>query len=67
MKLKAQAWRDAENQGIKAGTKAFRDYYNVRLQTYKQQEANSQAAKDNAKAARKAHQLPRAPNELMSL
>lgn len=51
-KLKAQAWRDAENQGIKAGTKAFRDYYNVRLQTYKQQEANSQAAKDNAKAAR---------------
>lgn len=51
-KLKAQAWRDAENQGIKAGTKAFRDYYNVRLQTYKQQEANSQAAKENAKAAR---------------
>jgi len=51
-KLKAQAWRDAENQGIKEGTKAFRDYYNVRLQTYKQQEANSQAAKDNAKAAR---------------
>lgn len=51
-KLKAQAWRDAENQGIKAGTKAFRDYYNVRLQTYKQQEANSQAAKDSAKAAR---------------
>ncbi|MEG6219963.1 tail protein (tape measure) [Enterobacter hormaechei] len=51
-KLKAQAWRDAENQGIKAGTKAFRDYYNVRLQTYKQQEANSQAAKGNAKAAR---------------
>lgn len=53
-KLKAQAWRDAENQGIKEGTQAFRDYYNVRLQTYQQQEANAQAAKDEAKATRDA-------------
>lgn len=51
-KLKAQAWRDAENQGIKEGTQAFRDYYNVRLQTYQQQEANTQAAKAGAKATR---------------
>lgn len=53
-KLKAQAWRDAENQGIKEGTQAFRDYYNVRLQTYQQQEANAQAAKAEAKATRDA-------------
>ena len=53
-KLKAQAWRDAENQGIKEGTQAFRDYYNVRLQTYQQQEANTQAAKAGAKATREA-------------
>ncbi len=53
-KLKAQAWRDAENQGIKEGTQAFRDYYNVRLQTYKQQEANAQSAKEGAKATRDA-------------
>jgi len=51
-KLKAQAWRDAENQGIKEGTKAFRDYYNVRLQTYQQQEANTKASKESAKATR---------------
>lgn len=53
-KMKAQAWRDAENQGIKEGTQAFRDYYNVRLQTYQQQEANTQASKAGAKATREA-------------
>ncbi|EPT6987788.1 tail protein (tape measure) [Cronobacter turicensis] len=53
-KMKAQAWRDAENQGIKEGTQAFRDYYNVRLQTYQQQEANTQASKAGAKATKEA-------------
>ncbi|WP_316503228.1 tail protein (tape measure) [Klebsiella oxytoca] len=48
-KQKALAWRDAENQGLKQGTQAFRDYYNVRLQTYKQQEANSEAARNEKK------------------
>lgn len=49
-KQKALAWRDAENQGLKAGTQAFRDYYNVRLQTYQQQEKNAQALKDEHSA-----------------
>ena len=49
-KQKALAWRDAENQGLKAGTQAFRDYYNVRLQTYQQQEKNTQALKDERSA-----------------
>lgn len=49
-KQKALAWRDAENQGLKAGTQAFRDYYNVRLQTYQQQEKNAQALKDERSA-----------------
>ena len=49
-KQKAMAWRDAENQGLKAGTQAFRDYYNVRLQTYQQQEKNAQALKDERSA-----------------
>lgn len=49
-KQKALAWRDAENQGLKAGTQAFRDYYNVRLQTYQQQEKNVQALKDERSA-----------------
>lgn len=48
-KQKALAWRDAENQGLKQGTQAFRDYYNVRLQTYKQQVANSEAARNEKK------------------
>ncbi|EBL3413402.1 tail protein (tape measure) [Salmonella enterica] len=48
-KLKAQAWRDAETQGLKAGTQAFRDYYNVRLQTYQQQKANTESAKNERK------------------
>lgn len=49
-KQKALAWRDAENQGLKAGTQAFRDYYNVRLQTYQQQEKNAQALKEGRSA-----------------
>lgn len=49
-KQKALAWRDAENQGLKVGTQAFRDYYNVRLQTYQQQEKNAQALKDERSA-----------------
>lgn len=49
-KLKAQAWRDAEAQGLKKNTAAFREYYNVRLETYRQQERNAQAAKDERNA-----------------
>lgn len=48
---KAMAWRDAENQGLKAGTAAFRQYYDVRLATYKQQEANAEAAKKEREAS----------------
>lgn len=46
----AMAWRDAENQGLKAGTSAFREYYQVRLATYKQQEANAESAKNERQA-----------------
>lgn len=49
-KLKAQAWRDAEAQGLKQNTAAFREYYNVRLETYRQQEKNAQAARDERNA-----------------
>lgn len=49
-KLKAQAWRDAEAQGLKQNTAAFREYYNVRLETYRQQEKNAQEAKDERNA-----------------
>lgn len=49
-KLKAQAWRDAEAQGLKQNTAAFREYYNVRLETYRQQEKNAQAARDEHNA-----------------
>lgn len=49
-KLKAQAWRDAEAQGLKQNTAAFREYYSVRLETYRQQEKNAQAAKDERNA-----------------
>ena len=49
-KLKAQAWRDAEAQGLKQNTAAFREYYNVRLETYRQQEKNAQAARDGRNA-----------------
>lgn len=54
-KQKALAWRDAENQGLKAGTQAFRDYYNVRLQTYQQQEENAQALRDERSAQSEAN------------
>lgn len=49
-RLKAQAWRDAEAQGLKQNTAAFREYYNVRLETYRQQERNAKAAKDERNA-----------------
>nr|DAE48976.1 MAG TPA: tail length tape measure protein [Caudoviricetes sp.] len=49
-RLKAQAWRDAEAQGLKQNTAAFREYYNIRLETYRQQEKNAQAAKDERNA-----------------
>lgn len=49
-KLKAQAWRDAEAQGLKQNTAAFREYYNVRLETYRQQKKNAQAARDERNA-----------------
>lgn len=49
-RLKAQAWRDAEAQGLKQNTAAFREYYNVRLETYRQQEKNAQAARDERNA-----------------
>lgn len=49
-KQKALAWSDAENQGLKAGTQAFRDYYNVRLQTYQQQEKNAQSLRNEHSA-----------------
>ena len=54
-KQQAQAWRDAERQGLKAGTQAFREYYQVKLQTYKQQEANAEAAKNERNAQSEAN------------
>lgn len=45
-KLKAKAWKDAEGQGLKKNTAAFREYYNVRLETYRQQEKNAKSKKD---------------------
>lgn len=45
-KLKAKAWKDAEEQGLKKNTAAFREYYNVRLETYRQQEKNAKSKKD---------------------
>ncbi|HID4130324.1 TPA: phage tail tape measure protein [Pluralibacter gergoviae] len=54
-KQKAQAWRDAERQGLKAGTQAFREYYQVKLQTYKQQEANTASAKGERSAQSEAN------------
>lgn len=52
-RLKAMAWRDAEAQGLKENTAAFRKYYNVRLETYRQQEKNAQAARDERNAKKK--------------
>ncbi|MBK4118812.1 phage tail length tape measure family protein [Pluralibacter gergoviae] len=58
-KQQAQAWRDAERQGLKSGTQAFREYYQVRLQTYKQQEANAEAAKNDRDAQSSANSAAR--------
>lgn len=55
--MKAKAWRDAETQGLKEGTEAFRKYYNVKLATYKQDEANANSKKSSKSAASEANKL----------
>lgn len=55
--MKAKAWRDAETQGLKVGTEAFRKYYNVKLATYKQDEANANSKKGAKSAASDANKL----------
>ncbi|EFW0442205.1 tail protein (tape measure) [Shigella boydii] len=55
--MKAKAWRDAETQGLKEGTEAFRKYYNVKLATYKQDEANANSKKGASSAASEAKKL----------
>lgn len=55
--MKAKAWRDAEAQGLKEGTEAFRKYYNVKLATYKQDEANANSKKGASSAASEAKKL----------
>lgn len=55
--MKAKAWRDAETQGLKEGTEAFRKYYNVKLATYKQDEANANSKKGASNAASEAKKL----------
>jgi len=55
--MKAKAWRDAETQGLKEGTEAFRKYYNVKLATYKQEEANANSKKGSKSAASEANKL----------
>ncbi|MEY6764121.1 tail protein (tape measure) [Kluyvera ascorbata] len=55
--MKAKAWRDAETQGLKEGTEAFRKYYNVRLATYRQDEANVSSKKGAKSAATEANKL----------
>lgn len=55
--MKAKAWRDAETQGLKEGTEAFRKYYNVKLATYKQDEANANSKKDAKSATSEANKL----------
>lgn len=55
--MKAKAWRDAETQGLKEGTEAFRKYYQVRLATYKQDEANANSKKGAKNAASDANKL----------
>lgn len=57
--MQAKAWRDAENQGLKEGTQAFRDYYNVRLQTYQQQKTNADATKKETDAQNAANAAAR--------
>ncbi|EIR5746044.1 tail protein (tape measure) [Escherichia coli] len=55
--MKAKAWRDAETQGLKEGTEAFRKYYAVKLATYKQDEANANSKKDAKSAISEANKL----------
>lgn len=55
--MKAKAWRDAETQGLKEGTEAFRKYYAVKLANYKQDEANANSKKDAKSAASEANKL----------
>lgn len=55
--MKAKAWRDAETQGLKEGTEAFRKYYNAKLATYKQDEANANSKKGASSAASEAKKL----------
>lgn len=55
--MKAKAWRDAETQGLREGTEAFRKYYNVKLATYKQDEANANSKKGASSAASEAKKL----------
>ena len=55
--MKAKAWRDAETQGLKEGTEAFRKYYNVKLATYKQDAANANSKKGASSAASEAKKL----------
>lgn len=55
--MKAKAWRDAETQGLKEGTEAFRRYYNVKLANYKQDEANANSKKGASSAASEAKKL----------
>lgn len=55
--MKAKAWRDAETQGLKEGTEAFRKYYNVKLATYKQDEANANSKRDAKSATTEANKL----------
>lgn len=55
--MKAKAWRDAGTQGLKEGTEAFRKYYNVKLATYKQDEANANSKKGASSAASEAKKL----------
>lgn len=55
--MQAKAWRDAESQGLKKGTKAFREYYAVKLATYKQDAANANSKKGASSAASDAKKL----------
>lgn len=55
--MQAKAWRDAETQGLKKGTKAFREYYAVKLATYKQDAANANSKKGASNLASEAKKL----------
>lgn len=62
--MKAKAWRDAETQGLKEGTEAFRKYYAVKLANYKQDEANANSKKDAKSAASEANKLANQQEEV---